>query len=77
MPTPMRIVVGNFLYQKKIVYLYYVNIHIDFFKLLKRQPRYESGLLYLYKCPDFDYNIAHNDDSDDVQRIQPPPLPLR
>ncbi len=77
MPTPMRIVVGNFLYQKKIVYLYYVNIHIDFFKLLKRQPRYESGLLYLYKCPDFNYNITHDDDSDDIQRIESQSLPFR
>lgn len=56
--------------------MYYIHIHIDFFKLLKRQPRCESGLLYLYKCPDFNYNIAHDDDSDDVQRIQPPSLPL-
>ena len=46
------------------------------FKLSKRQPRCESGLLYLYKCPDFDYNISNDDDSDDVQRIQPPSLPL-
>lgn len=75
MPTPMRIVVGNFLYQKKIVYLYY--IHIYFFKLLKRQPRCESGLLYLYQCPNFDYNISNDDDSDDVQRIESQPLPFR